>query len=89
MTFNGKPHRFKTVAEWLDFFRAEGVSKPALIAFQWAQFPPEQEYEPGGDWNQGMMALGLPAGSSFDIEARWDINGQDFSVGLKGVECAQ
>ncbi len=85
---NGKPHRFKTVAEWLDFYREKKIAKPALLAFQWAQFPPEQEYQPGGDWNQGMLAVGLGAGQSFDITAHWDVNGQAESATLKGVECA-
>lgn len=89
VTHNGQQHRAKTVSEWLEFFTARGVGKPALIAFRWAQFPPEQEYEPGGDWNQGMLAVGLPAGASFDIEARWDVDGRDFSTMLKGVECAE
>ncbi len=89
VTHKGRAHEFKTVAEWLDFFTAKGIGKPALIAFQWAQFPPEQEYQPGGDWNQGMLAIGLPGGESFDIAARWDTNGEDFSVSLRGVECAQ
>ena len=86
---NGRPHRVKTVAEWLEYFRAQQIARPALIAFQWAQFPPEQEYEPGGDWNQGMLAVGLSAGQSFDITAHWDVEGKPDSATLTGVECAQ
>ncbi len=86
---DGQPHRFKTVAEWLEFFRARQIAKSALIAFQWAQFPPEQEYEPGGDWNQGMLSVGLGAGQSFDITANWDIDSKPDSATLTGVECAQ
>ncbi len=85
---DGQAHRFKTVAEWLEFFRTRQVAKSALIAFQWAQFPPEQEYEPGGDWNQGMLAVGLGAGQSFDITAHWDVDGKPDSATLQGVECA-
>ena len=61
--------------------------KPALIAFRWAQFPPEHAYEPNGDWNQGMLAAGLPAGSSFDLVARWDIDGKPYAGELKNVQC--
>ena len=86
---DGKSHQFKTVAEWLDYFRAQQVARPALIAFQWAQFPPEQEYEPGGDWNQGMLAVGLSAGQRFDITAHWDVDGAAESATLTEVECAE
>ena len=44
-----------STADWMAQLKAESVKKPALIAFRWAQFPPEQEYEPGGDWNHGLV----------------------------------
>ncbi len=77
------------VEDWVDVLAKEGVKKPALIAFRWAQFPPEQSYEPGGDWNQGMLSTGLPAGSSFDIIARWDMAGEIYEGVLHDVHCAR
>lgn len=74
---------------WLERLKQAGSKKPALIAFRWAQFPPEHEYEPNGDWNQGMLATGLPAGSSFDFVARWDVDGKPYQVVLRGVRCVQ
>lgn len=65
------------------------VKKSAVIAFRWAQFPPEQEYRPGGDWNQGMLSVGLPAGSRFDIIATWDIAGNEYRAKLTEVQCAK
>ncbi len=88
ISVEGEARAFKTVEQWVKQLAAAEASKSALIAFRWAQFPPEQEYEPGGDWNQGMLSLGLPAGQVFDITARWDLGGQNFEATLTGVECA-
>ncbi len=74
---------------WLQRLQQAGATKPALIAFRWAQFPPEHEYEPNGDWNQGMLATGLPAGSSFDLVVRWDVKAQTFEGRLRNVHCAR
>lgn len=77
----------KTV-DWLNRLKSTGAIKSALIAFRWAQFPAEQEYAPNGDWNQGMLAVGLSAGSRFDVVVRWDINGQGYTGALQNVRCA-
>ncbi|HHI75581.1 MAG TPA: hypothetical protein ENJ94_00265 [Gammaproteobacteria bacterium] len=74
---------------WIERLRAAGVTQPGLIAFRWAQFPAEQTYDPGGDWNQGMLSIGLPPGSRFDLRARWDVRGESGELLLKEVQCAQ
>jgi len=76
-------------SRWLQKLKKHKVKNSALIAFRWAQFPSEQTYEPGGDWNQGMLSAGLAADSRFDIIARWDIAGKSFATKLKGVSCAK
>jgi len=83
--------RLRSVKDWLDQFiqNKNRVKKPALIAFRWAQFPPEQVYQPGGDWNQGMLSMGLSAKRKFDLIAKWDGNSQTFQAKLEGVQCAQ
>ena len=86
---NGKPHPLLAVDNWIQRLTTADVNKPALIAFRWAQFPPEQEYEPGGDWNQGMLSIGLPPASRFDVIARWDVAGKIHEAKLQGVQCAQ
>ncbi|MEW8037258.1 MAG: hypothetical protein AB2707_01510 [Candidatus Thiodiazotropha sp.] len=73
---------------WFERFEAYGLSKSAAIAFRWAQFPAEQDYQPGGDWNQGMLTTGLPAGAEFDLVARWDVAGRNYEGVLKNVRCA-
>ncbi|MCW8908224.1 MAG: hypothetical protein OQL28_13305 [Sedimenticola sp.] len=88
VSVEGGLHALLPVEGWLERLSAAGVRKSALVAFRWAQFPPEQSYRPGGDWNQGMLSIGLPAGSRFDITATWDIDGETYRAGLKEVQCA-
>jgi hypothetical protein len=76
-------------SDWLKKLEAENAPKPALIAFRWAQFPPDQTYEPGGDWNQGMLTTGLLPGSRFDAVARWNMNGKQYEGVLRDVLCAK
>ena len=84
---DGDQRPLVSVFEWLNRLEAHGPDKAALGAFRWAQFPPEQEYEPGGDWNQGMLSAGLPPGSRFDLMARWSVGNKLFEGVLRDVEC--
>ncbi len=70
VSVNGRHYELVPVNQWVERLSGSGVKKSAVIAFRWAQFPPEQEYRPGGDWNQGMLFMGLSAGSLFDITAK-------------------
>jgi hypothetical protein len=76
------------VASWLDQWEARGVSQAARLAFRWAQLPPEQHYAPG-EWNQGMLATGLPPGHRFDLIARWNLAGETYEGRLNNVRCAE
>jgi len=77
----------KNTEEWIEQYKTLGVSRAALIAFRWAQFPTEQEYEPGGDWNQGMLSLGNNY-NDFDLIAHWSVENQIHQISLKGIHCA-
>jgi len=77
------------INEWMTQLKGTGAKQSALIAFRWAQFPPEQEYEPGGDWNQGMLTTGLPPESQFDAVARWTMKGKQYEGVLHNVRCAK
>lgn len=77
----------RPVEDWLALWQQRGVPQPARIAFRWAQFPSEQEYEPG-EWNQGMLAVGLPPGERFDLAARWQLAGKTEEGVLTDVRCA-
>lgn len=89
----GKERPLRPTDEWLDALGRAGVAPPGLIAFRWAQFPSEQTYRPGGDWNQGMLSVGLAPGQSFDLMASWRVEGAPAGSDrgkliLKGVRCA-
>lgn len=86
---DNKPHKLVPVNQWVKQLSDIGVKKSSLIAFRWAQFPPEQKYQPGGNWNQGMLSVGLPSESIFDAIAIWDISGQKYETKLTGVQCAK
>lgn len=86
---NKELHPLVSTDAWIKKLKEQGVGDKELLAFRWAQFPTEQEYEPGGDWNQGMLSIGLPAGSSFDMTVRWDVGGKKFETALQEVQCAK
>ena len=86
---NNKPHQLIPVSQWVKRLSTTGAKKSAIIAFRWAQFPPEQTYKPGGDWNQGMLSIGLPPNSKFDVIAKWDIAGKEYKAKLTEVQCAK
>jgi hypothetical protein len=81
------PRPIPTLASWLDRWQASRVPQAARLAFRWAQLPPEQHYAPG-EWNQGMLATGLPPGSRFDLIARWSLAGETQEGRLEEVRCA-
>ncbi|MCP3668881.1 MAG: hypothetical protein GY814_00275 [Gammaproteobacteria bacterium] len=89
VVLNGGSRQLMEADSWLNRLQRTGATKPALIAFRWAQFPSEHEYEPNGDWNQGMLATGLPAGSRFDFIARWNIDSKPYQGVLRDVRCIQ
>jgi len=74
---------------WLELFKQKGVKPSALIAFRLAQLPEEQEYQPNGDWNQGMLSVNLAVGSKFDIIIRWDMKGKPYEFTLQGISCTK
>ena len=89
VVFENNSHEMMSIDQWIKRLSAMGVKKSAMIAFRWAQFPAEQEYRPGGDWNQGMLSVGLPPGSQFDISANWNIGEKEYEATLTEVLCAE
>ena len=78
----------RSTSEWLKIFKQSDVPASALIAFRLAQIPEEQEYEPVGDWNQGMLSIDLLSGS-LDIIVNWDIEGKNYNLEIQGVSCVK
>lgn len=84
-----KEQNIQENSEWLNLFKNKKVKPSALIAFRLAQLPEEQEYDPNGDWNQGMLSIDTPMGTTFDITVSWDIKGSPYELRLKEVRCAE
>jgi hypothetical protein len=84
--YEGEIRSLPPLEDWLRQWAARGVPDAAKLAFRWAQFPSEQSYAPG-EWNQGMLATGLPPGSRFDLIARWTIADQTYEGRLDDVRC--
>lgn len=83
----GTAQSLKLEAEWQKEWEQRQVSQAARIAFRWALFPTEQSFEPG-DWNMGMITLGLPPGSRFELEVVWRRNGETRRQRFPGMYCA-
>ena len=77
------------VTHWLKRLKESGAKKSAPIAFVGHNFHSEPEYEPGEDWNQGVLVTGLPAGTQFDVIPCWDIDGKHYAGELSNVRCAR
>lgn len=84
---NGESEALVHTSAWLEQFSLSSIQDTALMAFRLAQLPDEQEYETGGDWNQGMLSVNLPSGSHFDMIVRWDIQGEPYEMLLQNIKC--
>lgn len=75
--------------EWVERLQAARPTAAAMIAFRWAQFPSAHAYQPGGDWNQGMLSIGLRPGEVFDLVVRLEVEGRSYTGELEDVRCAR
>lgn len=65
-----------------------GVPQAARIAFRWAQFPSDQEFE-AGDWIMGMAALEHRPDKSFHIRAHYADDNNEHEVVTDAVTCPE
>jgi hypothetical protein len=84
---DGAENGIKLKEAWLASWPEATVGQAARLAFQWALFPTRQEFLPG-DYNWGMTAYGLSAGSVFDLKVLWQSGGVAESGWIRGIECA-
>lgn len=81
-----KPQPPKLEQVWQQQWQQSGVTQPARIAFRWALFPTQQTFQPG-DWNMGMITMGLTPGDEFDLIITWKAQGAPKSLRLNGLHC--
>jgi len=82
-----KTQRIKLKEQWDTEWTKGQVSMASRIAFRWATFPTQQNFDPGGDFNWGMISFGLPPGSVFDLEIIWTQNSQVHSHWIRQIKC--
>ena len=83
----GSAQPLRLEAQWQEQWERTGVSQPARIAFRWSLFPTTQHFEPG-DWNMGMITLGLAPGSRFDLEVIWRSGAESRHQRFPAMQCA-
>lgn len=83
----GTTQPLRLEAQWQKEWERRGVTQPARIAFRWSLFPTRQRFEPG-DWNMGMITIGLPPGSHFDLEVVWHAGNEQRHQRFTALRCA-
>jgi len=73
--------------DWRRQWRERGIAPAPSTAFHWALFPTRQSFSPG-DYNWGMITMGLKPGSRFRLEVRWRSSGREEAADLTDLECA-
>ncbi len=84
----GGSRPIKLKREWDREFEARGIPPSARIAFRWATFPTEQQFDPS-DYNWGMTTFGLPPGSRFDLSLQWRVDEQPRQALIESMICAE
>ena len=83
----GQTRSIKLKEQWNGEWSDDGVNTASRVAFRWATFPTQQEFEPGGDFNWGMTSFDLAPQESFDLKVVWQQNGVTKSEWIKQIEC--
>lgn len=72
---------------WNQEWKAKDITTAARIAFRWATFPTEQDYQPGGDFNWGMISFGPRPKAVFDLYILWEQGRKTHSTWLRKMNC--
>ncbi len=90
VNYQGKKQTVKLKEQWLEEWKNNPeVKKSAQVAFRWATFPSQQNFEPGGDYNWGMISFGLAPGQYFDLLVKWKRAGKMQSYLIKKIKCSE
>ncbi len=77
-----------TREKWAEIWVKRKVEESPKIAFHWSLFPTLQNYSPS-DYNWGLISFALPAGTKFDLQLTWLLDGIEQKHTLKGLECGK
>ena len=84
---DGATHPPRLEQAWQQQWQAMGVKKAARIAFRWALFPSRQSFQPG-DWNMGLITMGVRPGKLFDLIINWEEQDRPRKIRLTDMRCS-
>ncbi len=74
---------------WNSQWKENEISNAARIAFRWATFPSEQTFDPGGDFNWGMISFGPKPDTLFDLQVFWKQGDRSHSTWIRDMQCPE
>lgn len=77
----------KLKEEWDKQWKDSDVKASSRIAFRWATYPTEQTFDPGGDFNWGMISIGPKPDTIFDLHVFWQQGNQQHDAWIKQMQC--
>ncbi len=80
-----KPIKLKE--DWAEQWKNSDVKPASLIAFRWATYPTEQSFDPGGDFNWGMISMGPQPEATFDLHIFWKQGEQQHDAWIRQMQC--
>jgi len=87
VVFNKQTQGIKLKEAWDADWSINEVNQAARIAFRWATFPTEQTFDAGGDYNWGMMSIGLTPGDKFALKVNWKEGTQAKEQWINDLKC--
>ena len=82
---SAKPIKLKE--DWNKEWEGANVSTASRIAFRWATYPSEQSFEPGGDFNWGMISVGPKPDTVFDLHVFWKQGDNKYNTWIRKMQC--
>ncbi len=86
-TANEKPKPIKLKEDWANEWKDSDIKPASRIAFRWATYPTEQRFDPGGDFNWGMISMGPKPEAIFDLHIFWKQGEQQHDAWIKQMQC--
>lgn len=77
----------KLKEDWDKEWKGAHVSSASRIAFRWATYPTEQSFDPGGDFNWGMISFGPKPDMIFDLHIVWKQGDKTHDAWIKQMQC--
>ncbi len=80
-----KPIKLKE--DWAEQWKNSDIKPASRIAFRWATYPTVQSYDPGGDFNWGMISMGPKPEATFDLHIFWKQGEQQHDAWIRQMQC--